>query len=411
VRSAGAPLAVTLAALSIAALALRPNLIGVGPLLPQIIAELQIPHWVTGLLATIPVVCMGLVAPFAGRLARQVGARRGIALALLAIAAAGVVRAAVDGAAAIVLVTVPIGLAIGLGGALLPVVVKERLPYAASAATGAYTTAIQLGASVAAFLAVPLAALTGGWRGALVVFSLASLVAFALWLLLTPVDRRPSASDDVATSPGADDATEAVAPRSGADPWRSPRVWWLGILFWLCAFPFYGLIAWLGAALVERGWSDALAGVVVACVSLFGLPGSILIGWTADRFGSRRSAMIAWATVMTVGVAGFVVLPSFALLWAFVAGIAIGATFTLTLILPLDVARDGREAGLIIGVVLAVGYVLTGLTPVLVGVIRDLTGSFDGSLWLLVAVSALVIPASLPLTAERLAPEPASPRA
>jgi hypothetical protein len=33
---------------------------------------------------------------------------------------------------------------------------------------------------------------------------------------------------------------------------------------------------------------------------------------------------------------------------------------------------------------------------------RDVTGSFEASLWLLVAVSALVIPFSAPLTRSRL---------
>ena len=74
----------------------------------------------------------------------------------------------------------------------------------------------------------------------------------------------------------------------------------------------------------------------------------------------------------------------------------------LTLILPLDIAGGGRNAGAVIGVVLFGGYVLTAMTPVLVGAIRDLTGSFELSLWLLVAVSALVIPASAPLTRARL---------
>jgi CP family cyanate transporter-like MFS transporter len=400
-----APLATTLAALFIAALALRPNLIGVGPLLPQIIDDLGTTHAVTGLLATIPVVCMGLIAPFATRLARSIGARRGVVLGLVALAAAGVLRATAGDALSLVGMTVPIGLAIGVGGALLPVVVKERLPYAASVATGVYTTAIQLGASIAAFVAVPLAAAFGGWRGALVAFSLVCLAALVAWLGLTPNGGRAMSAPPAASGAiggGGPPARTANAGRAASPAWRDPMVWLLAVLFWLCAVPFYGLISWLGAALVERGWPEAVAGATVATVSLAGLPGSLLIGWTADRLGSRRRTMVAWAAVMTLGVAGFAVAPDLALVWALVAGLAIGATFTLTLILPLDIAAEGRNAGAVIGVVLFGGYVLTGLTPVLVGAMRDVTGSFEASLWLLVAVSALVIPFSAPLTRSRL---------
>ena len=52
-----------LAALFLGALALRPQLVGVGPLLPEIDDDLDVSHAVAGLLGTIPVLCMGLFAP------------------------------------------------------------------------------------------------------------------------------------------------------------------------------------------------------------------------------------------------------------------------------------------------------------------------------------------------------------
>jgi MFS transporter, CP family, cyanate transporter len=47
-----------LAALFVAALALRPQLVGIGPLLPDVEADLGVSHAVAGLLGTIPVMCM-----------------------------------------------------------------------------------------------------------------------------------------------------------------------------------------------------------------------------------------------------------------------------------------------------------------------------------------------------------------
>jgi len=52
-----------LVALFLAAVALRPQLVGVGPLLPSIQTDLGVSHAVAGLLGTIPVLCMGLFAP------------------------------------------------------------------------------------------------------------------------------------------------------------------------------------------------------------------------------------------------------------------------------------------------------------------------------------------------------------
>jgi MFS transporter, CP family, cyanate transporter len=64
----GVPL---LAGLFLAALALRPQVVGIGPLLPSIRDDLGLSHAVAGLLGTIPVLCMGLFALPAGRLARR----------------------------------------------------------------------------------------------------------------------------------------------------------------------------------------------------------------------------------------------------------------------------------------------------------------------------------------------------
>ena len=83
-----------LAALFLGALALRPQLVGVGPLLPEIDEDLGISHAVAGLLGTIPVLCMGLFAPPAAYLAGRLGTRAAIAVCLAGIAGFGLLRAA-----------------------------------------------------------------------------------------------------------------------------------------------------------------------------------------------------------------------------------------------------------------------------------------------------------------------------
>ena len=115
-----------LVALFLAALALRPQLVGIGPLLPSIQDDLGITHAVAGLLGTIPVLCMGLFAPPAPFLSGRIGSRRAIAVALALIGVFGVLRAIAPGAVAVIVLTFPIGVGMGLAGALLPVAVKER---------------------------------------------------------------------------------------------------------------------------------------------------------------------------------------------------------------------------------------------------------------------------------------------
>ena len=83
-----------LAGLFLAALALRPQLVGVGPLIPKIQEDLDVSHAIAGLLGTIPVFCMGVFAPPGPYLAQRLGSRAAISACLATIAVFGV---ALDG--------------------------------------------------------------------------------------------------------------------------------------------------------------------------------------------------------------------------------------------------------------------------------------------------------------------------
>src|SRR5258707_329965 len=171
--------------LVLAALALRTQLVGVGPLLPSIQRDLGVSHAVAGLLGTIPVLCMGLFAPPAPFLSGRIGSRRAIGAALALVGVFGVARSIVPGAARVVLLTFPLRVGMGLARAMLPVAVKERFSDRPGFATGAYAAGITIGAAIGAAVAVPLAHAANGWRTPLLVFGAVSVALAAVWLWLT----------------------------------------------------------------------------------------------------------------------------------------------------------------------------------------------------------------------------------
>ena len=59
---------------------------------------------------------------------------------------------------AVVLFTWPVGIGMGLAGAVVPVAVKERFATRPAGPTGVYTMGIQSGSALSAAIAVPLAA-------------------------------------------------------------------------------------------------------------------------------------------------------------------------------------------------------------------------------------------------------------
>jgi CP family cyanate transporter-like MFS transporter len=364
-----------LAGLFLVALTLRPQIVGIGPLLPEMQDDLDTTHAVVGLLGTIPVLCMGLFAPPAAFLGARVGTRAAITWSLVLIGVFGLGRAVVPSAALVVLLTWPVGAGMGLAGALVPVAVKEHFPVRPAGPTGLYTTGIQVGSAVSAAVAVPLAAWYGGWRASLIVFSIATLFLAGVWLLLT---RHGSAHERPSGRP----------PRL---PWRSRVAWLLVVLFALMASTYYGINAWLPDSYAERGWSTAAAGSLLAVLNLVAIPASFLVPWLSDRFGTRHAWLIGMATTVVVGVAGVVLVPAAAYAWVVALGIASGGMFALVLTVPLDLEDEPGRVGALVGMMLGLGYTIGAISPVVLGAVRDATGSFTASLWLLVGFSMLLL--------------------
>jgi cyanate permease len=55
------------------------------------------------------------------------------------------------------------------------------------------------------------------------------------------------------------------------------------------------------------------------------------------------------------------------------------------------IARDPGDAAAVAGMQLGLGYLMAASSPLLLGLLRDSTGSFDSGLWLVVGTAALVV--------------------
>jgi CP family cyanate transporter-like MFS transporter len=169
----------------LASLALRPQVVGVGPLLSTIGSGLHVSHSVAGLLSTLIVLCMGVLARPAYLAVRRVGLRWTITGSLGLIAAFGLSRALLPAAAGVIGLTLGVGVGVAVAQSVMPLAVRESWPQRLVLATGVYTAGINGGGAVAAAVAVPLAHQLGGWRGSLAAFSLFTALLALAWLGLT----------------------------------------------------------------------------------------------------------------------------------------------------------------------------------------------------------------------------------
>lgn len=375
-----------LASLFLASLALRPQLVGIGPLIPRIQDDLHVSHAVAGLLGTIPVLCMGLFAPPGALLSSRVGPRFAVAACLSGIAVFGLARAGAPGAAGVV--TLTFGMSIGLGAAqaVMPVAVKVDFPHRPAFATGIYIMGINVGSAISSAVAVPIAVAAGSWRWSLVAFSLFTAVLVVLWLVLTR-DAPPH---------------RAATERSPRLPWRSGLAWRLAGIFGMMAVTYYGLNAWLPDAYTERGWSEGRAGALLATMNAAALSTTLLVPWLADRRGSRRLYLLLLAGGLVGSLAGLVLVPAGAWVWVVMAGAGFGGLFPMTMTLPLDVAHRPADVGAVAAMMLFVGYLIGAAAPIGFGAMRDLTGSFTATMWLIAAAGAVLLVLCSGLSRERL---------
>jgi CP family cyanate transporter-like MFS transporter len=363
-----------LAGIILSALALRPEIIAIGPLVDAIDTDLGVSHTITGLLLSIPLLCMGLFAPAAGPLAARVGATRAMTIVLFTIGLAGIARAVAPGALGVILLTLPIGVGIAIGNVLAPVLVKIAFAHRPLLATGLFAFGIQIGAGGSGALAVPLADALDGWRASLMVISLACTAVALAWLPVARAVRLP--------------ASVEPAPRL---PWRSSAAWRLAIMFSFVSVTYYGISAWLADAFVEHGWSEARAGSLIGILNITALGGTLLVAFAGDHLGSRRTYLSGGLSLVLAGLLLAIASPDSGVLAAILMGFGIGCGFSLSMVLPVDVAHDGASVAATTGLMLLVGYVIAAASPVGLGAVRDLTGGYTAVLWVLVGTAAAAI--------------------
>jgi CP family cyanate transporter-like MFS transporter len=373
-----------LVVLFVVALALRPQLVGAATLIGSIQADLGLSHTLAGIATTIPVLCMGIFALVTPAVTARIGTHRTLAVSLAFIAIAGLARSASTSAFAFILLTVAIGIGIGIGGAVLPVIVRAMTPDRPVGGTAAYASGLQLGSAASAAAAAPLAGAVGGWGGALAVISAATLLPLAVWFGARPLGPRLPAGPAPA---------RATFDRTALA---------LAAVFGLFGTVYYGMIAWLPDAYIERGWDQAGAGAIIAVLNVGSLVGALSIALIAARLGYGRAVGIMSAG-FAIAVIGFATVADGSFAWAALAGYANGALFPLLLAEPLRRATSSAQVAQFSAVMLGGGYSLAAIGPVILGAARDRTGTFGFGLTMLAA--AAIVLAVLIAGIHRAAPD------
>jgi len=383
----------TLVALLLVALNLRPALTSVSPVLGSIAEALALsPSW-QGILTTLPVLFLGLAAPLAPKLVRRIGPERSVFAALVVLALALLARPYI-GTAGLFLGTAVAGGCIGIIGVLLPGIVKRDFLRRVSIMTGLYTVALNLGASAAAGTTEPLRQALGGlwqdasqgvsqgasnssWQGALAFWLLPAVIAALFWL--------PQLKG---TQPA------RVPARRGARLRHDPLAWQVSLFMGLQSSLAYIVFGWLPTILQDRGLAAVTAGLALSVSILLQVFTAILAPWIGSRMRDQRTVLIGVVTLTLIGLLGCLYAPIGSVwLWIVVLGLGQGGTFSMALTLLALRAPDATTAASLSAMAQGIGYTLAAMGPLLVGVLHDWSGGWNvvGFLVGAIALAALVM--------------------
>lgn len=308
-------------------------------------------------LSSIPVLLFALAAPLAPLIVGRFGLSRSISLLLAVLAGATLLRPL--GPAPLFVATVLIGASIAILGILAPQIIRSALAARGGFWTGVYTASFGVSAATGAALSVPLFHALGDDVGpALAAWGVPLLIALAFALVF-----------------GRRTETRGAGPRlasAGAhQPILRARGLWPVTGFFACqALLYFSMTAWLPTIAMDRGATPAAAGLLLAWMSVAGLPAALFAPMLASRAGWRTPMLVVTALLGAASLLGLAIAPLEAMtVVVAVLGVALSSAFGISVALIVLTAPSGASTAGFSAVVQGIGYGAAAAGPLLSGLL------------------------------------------
>ncbi|MDV6377619.1 MFS transporter [Sporosarcina sp. GW1-11] len=383
---------ILLAGILFIAATIRSPLTSVGPIIGSIRDQLHISNSLAGFLTTIPLLAFAIVSPFAPRLSKRFGLAPTLFYSLLILMAGTLLRS--EGSSNLLLLgTFLIGVGIAFANVLLPSLLKLSFPLHIGLMTGLYSVSMNISATLASGIAVPIANETSyGWQGALGIWGIITLIAIIVWIPQIRMKREKE-----------QEINETMKVQVSTSLWKSPVAWFVTFFMGLQSFLFYTTSSWMPVVLQDSGMSDEAAGWMLSLVQFSQLPMVFIIPVIADKVRNQRGLVVTIFSCYVLGYGGVLFgSESLTALWMIFIGLAGGAAFGLSMMFFTLRSRTPEEAASLSGMAQSVGYLLAAVGPVLFGYLHDWTGSWTVPLYGFLFIALLLFISGMGAGKDRL---------
>ena len=283
-----------------------------------------------------------------------------------------------------------LGVGIGIATICLIKAVSEWFPSKELAmAQSIQATGWASGNTLGLFLAIPLTQLLNmGWKGAFLSFGVFSLVLnFIFWSLFKESANGLHKKNDIQKQ-----SSEKLSSL------LKVRELWILTIGLSGAFSSSSIVmTWLPKSLIDVGWSDIHAAQLSTIIPLVGIPANLVGGILSDRLGKRKPLIGVSAIFLILSYSTLLFNTRGALVWIAAATSGWFNFFFIgpLLAIPSELPEIGKErSGVFIGIVQMLSGLAGFVSPIAVGWIREITGSFMlGFAFSSISSALLLIPA------------------
>ena len=363
-------------------LALGFNLFGIAPVLPLAIADYGISNFAAGLLVSLPMLLAAGFGIPGGMWVASIGVKRAQLIGWVAMAVLAFSFVAPNFAVMLLL-----RLAYGLGLAMMitstgPLLMAWFSQKEVLVMNSLNTAAVSLGVAIAVGGAAPLAQLTD-WKMAMSLFGAVGVAGAVAWLVA-----------------GRDAPLEGVRPvpislRQTVNVLRGRTVILIVLTDAGVLFQYTALTGWLPTFYNDHlGLSLSEAGLITGMLPFVGVFAVLAGGLAPLRFDSPRSLFVISGIAALLGGLGAYLVPGVPGIYVAAVILGFGSWFYVPMLLTLPLRLAGitpQGLAVIYGSLIAFSGFAMFAAPILVGAIRDATGSFLPGFLICTAMSSTAL--------------------
>lgn len=360
-------------AIALLAINLRTAVSSISPVVSYIQQEISLPIISIGLLGIAAPLAFAIATFVSNPPAKRFGVEKTLVLTVIAIIVGHLLRAFAIDTLMLFLGSMLSLLGMGMGNVLLPVMVRRYFPNRIGLISSLYITLTAISATIGSLVAVPLTE-KFGWR-----FSLGQWSIFAALVLIPLVPLMKNRS-----------GVEVNQNRAKLNLWRSKTAIAIAGVQGMTSVFGYVSFAWLPLLLVEHsGQTQLAAGSLLALFAIMGLVPSLLVPMIASRNSSSHSLIVFFSSAMgALGCLGL--LFSQEVIWLWVMLIGLGPTmFPLALTLFNLRSRNQETVLAVSAFGQGLSYSLATVMVLVVGIVRELSGGWVVTLWMMLAIALI----------------------